>query len=46
MGDPRVYQTMASPALPYGDGRAADRIAGLVGDWLRARERVAVKLRA
>jgi len=25
---------MSRPAFPYGDGRAAQRIAEIIGDWL------------
>ena len=32
--DPAAYTAMASPALPYGDGHAADRIADIVVNWL------------
>jgi len=32
--DPAAYVAMARPALPYGDGHAADRIADIVVDWL------------
>jgi len=37
LNDPRAWAAMAKRALPYGDGRAAPRIAAIVGEWLSAR---------
>jgi UDP-N-acetylglucosamine 2-epimerase (non-hydrolysing) len=34
--DPAVRAAMSRPALPYGDGRSAERIAGHVADFLAA----------
>jgi UDP-N-acetylglucosamine 2-epimerase (non-hydrolysing) len=36
LGDPLAYAAMSRPALPYGDGRAAPRIARIIADWLGA----------
>ena len=33
-----LLQSMRKPALPYGDGQAADRIASVLQDWLRRDE--------
>lgn len=33
-----LLQSMRTPALPYGDGGAADRIASVIEDWLRRDE--------
>ena len=38
--DPKHRAAMARPALPYGDGRAAERIAALISDWMAAREQL------
>jgi len=35
--DPAARAAMSRPALPYGDGRAAPRIAAIIGDWLALR---------
>jgi UDP-N-acetylglucosamine 2-epimerase (non-hydrolysing) len=32
--DPVAYAAMSRPAFPYGDGRAATRIATIIGEWL------------
>jgi UDP-N-acetylglucosamine 2-epimerase (non-hydrolysing) len=32
--DPLAYAAMSRPAFPYGDGRAAQRIAEIIADWL------------
>jgi UDP-N-acetylglucosamine 2-epimerase (non-hydrolysing) len=32
--DPVARHAMSRPSLPYGDGRAAERIADIVDDWL------------
>ncbi|HUE78953.1 MAG TPA: UDP-N-acetylglucosamine 2-epimerase (non-hydrolyzing) [Sphingomicrobium sp.] len=37
LGDPAALAAMAQPCLPYGDGRAAYRIAALIEQWLVAR---------
>jgi UDP-N-acetylglucosamine 2-epimerase (non-hydrolysing) len=37
LGDPVALAAMSEPCLPYGDGRAADRIAGLIEQWLEVR---------
>lgn len=36
--DGAAYRAMAVPALPFGDGKAAPRIAALVDDWLARRQ--------
>jgi UDP-N-acetylglucosamine 2-epimerase (non-hydrolysing) len=36
LADPDALAAMARPALPFGDGRSAPRIAGLMLDWLAA----------
>ena len=36
LSDPAAYAAMARKALPYGDGRAAPRIAAIVAQWLDA----------
>ena len=43
LADPAALARMSRPAFPYGDGRAAPRIAAIVDDWLEqaARRRVA-----
>ena len=33
-----LLQSMRKPALPYGDGRAAERIAPVIDDWFRLDE--------
>ena len=38
LDDPSAYRAMAVPALPFGDGKSAPRIAELCGQWL-ARQR-------
>lgn len=37
LADPERYARMARPAFPFGDGRASERIAAAVGEWLEAR---------
>lgn len=37
LDDPAAYTAMARPALPYGDGHAAERIAGAIVSWLGRR---------
>jgi len=32
--DPAARQAMARPAFPFGDGRAAPRIARVIAEWL------------
>jgi UDP-N-acetylglucosamine 2-epimerase (non-hydrolysing) len=39
LDDPAAHARMARGANPYGDGRAARRIAGVVHDYLAARDR-------
>ena len=34
LSDPCAYAAMSRPALPYGDGKAAPRIAALIEQWL------------
>ena len=34
LDDPAAYASMARPALPYGDGHAAEKIADIVASWL------------
>lgn len=36
------YARMARPSFPFGDGRAAPRIAALIEEWLAASERQAI----
>lgn len=37
IGYPELLSTMRVKSLPYGDGRAGERIAGIVRDWLAER---------
>jgi UDP-N-acetylglucosamine 2-epimerase (non-hydrolysing) len=37
LGDPGALAAMAEPRLPYGDGRAGERIAALIEQWLIGR---------
>jgi UDP-N-acetylglucosamine 2-epimerase (non-hydrolysing) len=37
LGDPAARAAMSRPSLPYGDGHAAPRIAGIIVDWLERR---------
>lgn len=37
LGDPMAIARMAQPALPYGDGKAAGRIATIISSWLHER---------
>lgn len=32
---PHLYETMATPAFPFGDGAAGPRIAEAIGEWLK-----------
>jgi UDP-N-acetylglucosamine 2-epimerase (non-hydrolysing) len=34
LGDPLAYAAMSRPAFPYGDGKAAPRIAAVIEAWL------------
>jgi UDP-N-acetylglucosamine 2-epimerase (non-hydrolysing) len=34
LGDRAALARMSRPALPYGDGHSAERIAGILADWL------------
>jgi UDP-N-acetylglucosamine 2-epimerase (non-hydrolysing) len=34
LNDPLAYAAMSRPAFPYGDGRAATRIAAIIEQWL------------
>jgi UDP-N-acetylglucosamine 2-epimerase (non-hydrolysing) len=34
LADPRAYAAMSRPAFPYGDGKAAPRIAAIIDAWL------------
>jgi len=38
--DPLAYAAMSRPAFPYGDGRAAPRIAAIIEQWLAASDPV------
>ena len=38
LSDPAARAAMARPAFPYGDGKAAPRIAAIIADWLGARQ--------
>ncbi|HEX9963627.1 MAG TPA: UDP-N-acetylglucosamine 2-epimerase (non-hydrolyzing) [Allosphingosinicella sp.] len=38
LADPGRYARMARPAFPFGDGRAAERIAEAIREWLAERE--------
>jgi UDP-N-acetylglucosamine 2-epimerase (non-hydrolysing) len=40
LSDPLAYSAMSRKALPYGDGRAAPRIAEIIEQWLAGREMV------
>jgi UDP-N-acetylglucosamine 2-epimerase (non-hydrolysing) len=37
LGDPKTYARMAHVRNPFGDGRAAERIAGILEKWFSAR---------
>lgn len=37
LGDPSRYARMARPAFPFGDGRASERIAAAIEEWLAER---------
>jgi UDP-N-acetylglucosamine 2-epimerase (non-hydrolysing) len=37
LSDVAAYAAMARPAFPYGDGRAAPRIATVIADWLKGK---------
>lgn len=37
LSDPVALAAMAEPCLPYGDGRAGNRIAALIEQWLIGR---------
>ena len=37
LSDPAAYAAMSRPAFPYGDGKAAPRIALIIEKWLNAR---------
>ena len=37
LSDPAAFAAMSRPAFPYGDGRAAQRIAATIEEWLKAR---------
>jgi len=39
LADQAKYARMARPAFPFGDGRASERIAGAIAQWLAERER-------
>jgi UDP-N-acetylglucosamine 2-epimerase (non-hydrolysing) len=36
--DPRAWAAMATKTMPYGDGRAAPRIAAIIEDWLERQQ--------
>jgi UDP-N-acetylglucosamine 2-epimerase (non-hydrolysing) len=38
LADPERYDRMARPAFPFGDGRASERIAGAIEEWLEERK--------
>lgn len=38
LADESKYARMARPAFPFGDGRASERIAGAIADWLAERK--------
>ena len=38
LGDPAALRRLRQPHFPYGDGRAAPRIAAIVDDWLQRRD--------
>jgi UDP-N-acetylglucosamine 2-epimerase (non-hydrolysing) len=44
LSDPAALAAMSRPALPYGDGHAAARIAALIADWIAARDRRETRL--
>jgi UDP-N-acetylglucosamine 2-epimerase (non-hydrolysing) len=41
LSDPTALEAMRRPAFPYGDGRAAERVATAVEEWLMLNKRVA-----
>ena len=42
LADPAARAAMARPAFPYGDGRAAPRIAAIIEQWLKAPQSVVI----
>ena len=40
LSDPAAFAAMSRPAFPYGDGRAAPRIAAIVEEWLEGRTKL------
>jgi hypothetical protein len=44
--DPVARAAMSRPALPYGDGHAAPRIAAIIGQWLDVRRTGLIQLGA
>ena len=45
LSDPAAYAAMSRPAFPYGDGRAAQRIAAIIEEWLDGRKAVVTSAR-
>lgn len=46
LSDPIAYAAMSRRSLPYGDGRAAPRIAAIIDDWLASQAQPARVARA
>ena len=46
LSDPAAWAAMARKALPYGDGRAAPRIAAIIEDWLERRGALSARQKA
>jgi UDP-N-acetylglucosamine 2-epimerase (non-hydrolysing) len=42
LGDPVARAAMSRPSFPYGDGRAAPRIAAIIEEWLKRQGKAAV----
>jgi UDP-N-acetylglucosamine 2-epimerase (non-hydrolysing) len=39
IGDPAALEAMTNAGCPYGDGRASERIAGIIQQWLNERDK-------
>jgi UDP-N-acetylglucosamine 2-epimerase (non-hydrolysing) len=40
LADPAAYAAMSRPTFPYGDGKAAPRIAAIIEEWLEAQRKL------
>jgi UDP-N-acetylglucosamine 2-epimerase (non-hydrolysing) len=43
LSDPAAYAAMSRVSFPYGDGKAAPRIAAIIADWLEERSGQAIR---